>query len=112
MARIFLRGVTDVSAEATETARRVVELRAGHRDQITNGLGRAAGNEHKALESLFDRPIVAVADIQQVAGTTYAAANKLVARLGELGLLAEITGYSRNRRFRYETYQRLFLDDE
>ena len=108
----FLRGVTEVSAEATETARRILELRELHRAQITDKLGRAAGNGHKVLESLFDRPIVAIADVQQVTGTTYAAANSLVARLVELGILAEITGYSRNRRFRYEPYVRLFLDEE
>ena len=108
----FLRGVTEVSAEATETARRILELRELHRAQITDKLGRAAGNGHKVLESLFDRPIVAIADVQQVTGTTYAAANNLVARLVELGILAEITGYSRNRRFRYEPYVRLFLDEE
>ena len=108
----FLRGVTEVSAEATETARRILALRELHRTQITDKLGRAAGNGHKVLESLFDRPIVAVADVQGVTGTTYAAANNLAARLVELGILAEITGYSRNRRFRYEPYVRLFLDEE
>ncbi len=108
----FLRGVAEVSAEATETARRILELRELHRAQITDKLGRAAGNGHKVLESLFDRPIVSVADIQQVTGTTYAAANNSAARLGELGILAEITGYSRNRRFRYEPYVRLFSDEE
>jgi len=82
------------------------------RAQITDQLGRAAGSGHKALESLFDRPIVSVADIQQVTGTTYAAANNVAARLRELGILEEITGYSRNRRFRYEPYVRLFLDEQ
>lgn len=108
----FLQGVTEVSDEATETARRILALRELHRAQITDKLGRAAGNGHKVLESLFDRPIVAVADIRQVTGTTYAAANTLAARLTELGILAEITGYARNRRFRYEPYVRLFLDEE
>jgi phage/plasmid-associated DNA primase len=41
-------------------------------------------------------------------GTTYAAANQLVSRLEELGILLEITGYARNRRFRYEPYVALF----
>lgn len=108
----FLRGVTEVSAEATDTARRILALRELHRDQIADKLGRAAGSGHKVLESLFDRPIVAVADVQEVTRTTYAAANNLAARLVELGILDEITGYSRNRRFRYEPYVRLFLDGD
>lgn len=107
----FLRGVISVAAEAAETARRIQLLRENHRQAITEGLGRAAGNGHRVLESLFDRPIVAVADVQKMTGTTYAAANNMVARLVDLGVLVEMTGYARNRRFRYEPYVRLFLDD-
>jgi Fic family protein len=107
----FLRGVVEVAGEATDTARRIQLLREQHRASITEKLGRAAGNGHRVLESLYDRPIVTVADVRALTGTTYAAANTLVARLTELGILAEMTGYSRNRRFRYELYVRLFTDD-
>lgn len=107
----FLRGVIEVAGEATNTARRIQLLREQHRAAITAGLGRAAGNGHRVLESLYDRPIVTVADVRALTGTTYAAANNLVARLAELGVLAEMTGYARNRRFRYEPYVRLFTDE-
>ncbi|MEO5988357.1 MAG: Fic family protein, partial [Candidatus Eisenbacteria bacterium] len=59
----FLRGVVQVAAEAAETARRILHLREHHRATITAQLGRAAGNGHKVLESLFDRPIVSVKDV-------------------------------------------------
>jgi Fic family protein len=104
----FLRGVAEVSTEAVETARRILLLRESYRAAITEHLGRAAGNGHRMLEALFDRPIVAVTDVQELTGTTYAAANQLVSRLVELGILLEITGYARNRRFRYERYVALF----
>jgi Fic family protein len=107
----FLRGVAEVSAEAAETARRILLLREEHRTAITSGLGRAAGNGHRVLESLFDRPIVSVQDVQATNGTTFAAANALVARLVEIGVLEEITGQVRNRRFRYGPYVRLFTDE-
>lgn len=106
----FLRGVVGVAGEAAETARRILKLREEHRTAITEKLGRAAGNGHKVLESLFDRPIVAVNDVQKRTGTTYAAANALVSRLVELGVLSEMTGYSRNRRFRYAPYIALFSE--
>jgi Fic family protein len=106
----FLQGVIAVAAEAAETARAIQLLREQHRTAITDGLGRAAGNGHRVLESLFVRPIVSVGDVQTLIGTTYSAANTLVARLVELGILAEMTGYARNRRFRYQAYIRLFTD--
>lgn len=104
----FLRGVIEVSAEAAETVRRILRLREDHRSAITAQLGRAAGNGHRVLESLFDRPIVTVNDVQGLTGTTYAAANALVSRLVGLGVLSEMTGYARNRRFRYAPYISLF----
>lgn len=107
----FLRGVAVVSAEATQTARRVLLLREEHRATITDVLGRAAGNGHRVLDALFDRPIVSVAAVKELTGTSFAAANQLVARLTEHGILREVTGYSRNRRFRYEPYVRLFTED-
>ena len=44
-------------------------------------------------------------------GTTYPAANQLVERLTEIGMLIEVTGQTRNRRFRYDPYVRLFADE-
>jgi Fic family protein len=107
----FLRGVHTVSDEAAAGVRRILVLRETNRSDITTHLGRAAGNGHKLLDSLFDRPIVGVAEVREIIGTTYQAANSLVARLTKLGILHEITGYARNRRFRYEPYVRLFTEE-
>jgi Fic family protein len=106
----FLRGVIEVAGEATETARRILQLREEHRAAITQRLGRAAGNGHRVLESLYDRPIVTVGDVRTLTGTTFAAANTLVARLVDVGVLNEMTGHARNRRFRYGSYIDLFND--
>ena len=46
-----------------------LQLREEHRGAITTHLGRAAGNGHKVLESLFDRPIVTVNDVRSMTGT-------------------------------------------
>ena len=104
----FLRGVASVSLEATDTARRILALREDHRARVTQGLGRAAGNGHKVLEHLYQRPIVAVADVEALTATSYTAANNLVSRMVELGVLVEATGYRRNRLFRYQAYIDLF----
>jgi len=107
----FLRGVEDVSKQATETARRILALREDHRLMITDRLGRAAGNGHRILEHLYRRPIVSVNEVQELIGTTYPAANELVARLTTLGIVSEFTGNARNRRFIYHSYTSLFQGD-
>jgi Fic family protein len=108
----FLKGVAEVSAQATETARRILALREQHRSRITDHFGRAAGHGHRVLESLYKRPIVAVADVRRLTGTTYPAANQLVQRFVEQRILREITGQARHRRFRYDPYIKLFTDEE
>lgn len=108
----FLRGIAETSVQAAETARRILALREEHRERITAELGRAAGNGHRVLESLYRRPIVSVTDVQELLGTTYAGANQIVARLAKIGVLHEMTGQARNRRFRYETYVQLFTEDQ
>ena len=107
----FLRGLAEVSVEAADTARRILELREQHRRSITEQLGRAAGNGHRVLERLYAQPIMSVKDVQVLIGTTFAGANQIVRRLTDLGILREITGRARHRRFRYDAYVRLFEDE-
>lgn len=107
----FLTGVLEVSLEASTTARRILALREQHRDLIASRLGRAAGNGHRTLEHLFAHPIVSVNEVRQLIGTTYPAANQLVERLTDIGVLVEVTGQTRNRRYRYDPYIKLFADE-
>lgn len=108
----FLRGVVKVSEQATDTARRILSLREEHRRTITENLGRAAGNGHRVLEHLYEHPIVSVNEVQDLTGTTYPAANDLVARMVDRDILREFTGQARNRRFSYQSYINLFHDTD
>lgn len=108
----FLEGVVEVSEQATETARNILQMREAHRTAIADSLGYAAGNGHRVLEALYEQPILSVKEVEGITGTTYAAANNLVKRLEDLGLLQETTGQARNRRFRYGPYIDLFADQQ
>jgi Fic family protein len=107
----FFRGIIEVSAQAADTARRILALREEHRSQIADRLGRAAGNGHRVLQHLYARPIVSASQVRELLGTTFAGANQIVHRLVDIGVLVEITGQARNRKFRYEPYVKLFEDN-
>jgi hypothetical protein len=98
----FLRGVAEVSLQAAETARRILELREDHRRRITDHLGRAAGNGHRVLERLYERPIMSVSEVRALIRTTFPAANQIVQRLVDLDILKEFTDRARHRRFCYD----------
>lgn len=110
--KFFLRGVASVAFEATTTARDVVNLRERHRDLISRAFPRGAGPALQLLEHLFERPITTVRLASDYLSQTYAAANALVRRLVELGILNEITQRERNRQFAYTDYLRLFTDED
>ncbi len=108
--KFFLTAVTEVSHEATETARRIVDLRERHRRTIIEHFGRAAGNGLRVLESLYSKPIISVNDIAKLMQVSFTAANSLMRRFVKHGMLTEITGQARNRQFRYAPYIDLFSE--
>ncbi|HQK88540.1 MAG TPA: Fic family protein [Acidobacteriota bacterium] len=108
----FLRGVAEVSNQATDTAAAILRMREDYRAKITEHLGRAAANGQRIMERLFDRPIVTVNTVREWLDVTPAGANQLVNRLAAIGVLREITGFARNRRFRFDPYLRLFEEPE
>jgi Fic family protein len=115
--RFFLRGVAETALEATETARAIVRMRETHRAVVEEaGLGL---NGLRLVDLLFARPLVnvkLVAELLGGDGVSFRTANGLVSEFTRLGLLHEMTGGRRNRRFRYEPYLDLFrepaIDDD
>lgn len=107
----FLKAVDEVSQHATETVRGILTLRERHRELITRNLGRTAGNGHRLLEHLYQHPIVSAKNVRQVIDTSRPVASTLVARLVEQGILSEITGNARNRRYIYREYLNLFQEE-
>lgn len=106
--KFFLRGVADVSREATEAARAIVSLREKDRDRIINELGRVAGNALKVHELLFRFPLVSVNPVAEMLDVSFTSANRLIERLAEIDILVEATGNARNRVFQYQKYIDIF----
>jgi Fic family protein len=104
----FIRGVRETSDEATETARRVVRMREQHRELIQQRLGTTAAKALSLLESLYRRPAISIQHAADATKLAFPNAGALVGRFVELGLLREMTGRRRNRRFAYRPYLELF----
>ena len=105
--RFFLRGVAEVSREAVDTAQALLGLREKHRQRIAQE-GERSAQGIQLLEMLYEHPIVTVRMVETRLECAYVTANKLVEQFVRLGFLEEMTGYQRNRRFRYAPYLALF----
>ncbi len=104
----FLRGVREVSNQATATAREIVNLRERHRALVSQRLGRGAHKGLVLLEDLYLHPVVSVNDVARVTNLTFASANELVKNFVGLEILREYTGRPRDRSFAYMPYLTLF----
>lgn len=105
----FLRGVGEVATEACGTARAILSLRENHR-KLLSGQGKASGNLLRALDVIFEQPVVSGPFLARALGLTPVGTNHLVERLIRLEILWEQTGFRRNRRYAYVPYLRLFSE--
>lgn len=106
--KFFLQGVASVAAQATETARQIVDLRENHRSLITNNFGSAGATGARLLEHLYKRPSITVNATKDFLAISYPNANNLIEKFCKNKILFEVTGNSRNRQFLYTPYINLF----
>lgn len=104
----FLREIAAAGTESAQAIHRFVRLQEQDRATVAENLGHNVGRGLRVLERLYREPILAAGDVRNITGTSYVAANQLVARFVELGILEEGTGYRRNRLFRHGRYLRIF----
>jgi Fic family protein len=105
--KFFLRGVWEVSEQATITARAILDLRNIHGRMLNERLPDNAAAS-RLLDYLFEQPMTTVRVVEQRLGCSYVTASRLMNHFVEFGLVREVTGHQRNRRFAYEPYLALF----
>ncbi len=101
--KFYLRGIYEISVQAIDAARAILDLQEKHRTQIMK-LGRAAGSAMQLHELLFKKPIVAVNIVSRELSLTPPAARRAINNLEQLGILKEISGKQRDREYLYEQY--------
>jgi len=95
----FLTGIVEVSKQATETAAALVELAEMDRAKI---MERTRTNNAVLLhEILLESPVINTADVEGKLGVTHPTARSLVNTLVSIGVLEEITGQERYRKWKY-----------
>jgi len=97
--KFFLRGVYEISKQSTEAAQKILALQERDRARIAH-----SPNGLKLLNHLFMNPLITTHEIRRLTGISHATAGRLVKQMIKLGILNEITGYARNRKFLYKDY--------
>lgn len=105
--KFFLSGVIEIAKDSIKTFKDIIDLRRRYEQKIIT-LGSRAKKAQKLLLYMFSRPIVNNKSVVKELGLSFNSANRLIKSLMDLGLLTEITGFSRNRLFVLKEYLDLF----
>ena len=99
----FLDGVRITADGAVRTAEAIEALFRADRERIGT-LGRVAGSALRVHQVLTSRPMVSIGEVRRRSAISHPAAGAAFERLGELGIVREITGRKRDRLFSYQGY--------
>lgn len=105
--KFFLNSVIETAKDSVETFRKIIVLRRRYEEKIMN-LGARTKKAQKLLLYMFSQPIVSNKIIMKELNMSFNSANRLIKSLADLGILTEITGFSRNRLFVLKEYLDLF----
>jgi Fic family protein len=98
----FLQAVTEAATDSLIIIEKIDKQIIIDRSSITEGLNGASMRlAVKLVEAMAAQPLQSVSTVAAITGRTFANANQLVGKLEELGILREITGRKRNRRYCY-----------
>ena len=105
--KFFLVGVIETAKNSIATFDAILKLQKDVEKRIGK-LGSRAANAQKVIHYLYQRPLVDAARVAKITGLSAASAYKLIEDLERIGILKEVTGGKRGRRYVFSEYLPLF----
>lgn len=106
--KFFFNGIIEISDEAVNNAKSILELFAENRQRIESL--RTTNTTHKIHEFLQKYPITSIKRLSRDMGISIPSVTNGLKELQRLGIVEERTGFSRNRLFEYQSYIRLLSE--
>jgi len=103
----FLDGVIDAAKSGKQKFEKVMALRTAYYDRVMK-LGRRADKANRLINDMYRNPVTNAAHTSIVLGISPSNSNLLIGELVKVGILKEITGFSRNRIFLLDEYIQIF----
>jgi Fic family protein len=105
----FLIGVIKTSQDAIENIKKILQLCQSHKElllkkRISSPLAIML------LDKLFYMPLISVSDVQKEFKLSHQSASNLINQFEKIGILKEITGKKRGRKFVYTKYLKILSE--
>jgi Fic family protein len=104
--KFFLKGIAEISVEATDTAKNILTMKEDHSRIITSSFQNPT-NALKLLDLLFEHPIVTVNMVKDTLNISYPTSSSLIGDFANLGILIHNPETQRNRKYTYQRYIQL-----
>ncbi|MEQ8235215.1 MAG: Fic family protein [Syntrophomonadaceae bacterium] len=101
--KFFLKGLAEISEEATNAAKAILGLKQIHSHLIEKHI-RNKVNALILLDVLFEHPIITVNKAATLLKTSYPTASGLISKFVELGILKDDPTVHRNKKYQYKDY--------
>ncbi|OGP49967.1 MAG: cell filamentation protein Fic [Deltaproteobacteria bacterium RBG_13_43_22] len=106
--KFFLTAIASTAEKSVSTLNDILKLKSSLEHSLYPTLGKRLKTGQAFFMTLFSTPIVTARSVQKTADLSPKAANDLLNKFVELGVLKEATGYQRNRIFVFKSYLDLF----
>lgn len=107
--RFFLVGVIETSKESIQVFKDILALKNKVETEKLPQLGSKIEKGQHLIKYLFQIPIIDSKYISKLLEVSPSTANRLIKEFTDLGILTELTGYKRNRKFMFKEYFNLFV---
>lgn len=106
----FLEGVAEVAQEAINVSKQIIAIRERDMGAIHSLGGKQAPSALNLLKGLYSQPIIDVSTAEKMTSLSRPAANQLIKKFVELGILKQTDeSVTYGRQFAYQAYIDLFM---
>ncbi len=107
--QFFLEGITQASDSAIESTKEILSLQNNDQELLWEK-NISSPLAVKLLNKLFYTPIISINDVAKQFEVSYPTAAQIVNQFVSIGILKEITGQKRSKRFVYSKYMKILSE--
>jgi Fic family protein len=105
--KFFLVGVIETAKKGIDTFDHILKLQK-EVDEKLQDLGSRTNNGRIIVNYLYQRPLINVRKAAEISQISLPSAYKIIGDLKEMGIIKEITGAKRGKRYWFQSYIDLF----
>ena len=106
--KFFLEGVIVTAEKGTIALNEIMALQKEYEEKIKE-MGSRSANALKLIDSMYQNPFIDITKTASIIGQSFPTAKTLIENLVEKGILSEITGGRRGKKYVMSKYINIFL---